>query len=118
MGRPKGSRNRATIAKQFAKSELAKHVTSCQGLVITELEGVIRVILQQAMEGCRQSQKMLLDRGLPMLRAREGEDTERGQINITINGTSVGEPFKQPGLVIDGEAQRSIPSAVTKTTFN
>lgn len=116
MPRPKGSKNRATIAKEFATAELRRCVKNANGLVVTQLEKVVNVVIQQALDGCRQSQKMLLDRGLPILRAAESERPGSGNINITINGM---ELPGDKGVTIDGEKERvyPIPSAVSKTNW-
>lgn len=61
-GRPKGSLNKQTLVKQAVLAET-------EGLILKDAPKVIKAVLRQAIEGCRQSQKLILDRIVPVTKA-------------------------------------------------
>ena len=76
-GRPKGSKNVTTLVNEAINNKcapmLAKHVPK-----------VLKVVINQAEEGCRKSQKMVLDRVVPIQKAADPDQFDADN-TITIN---------------------------------
>lgn len=99
-GRPKGSRNKATILREKMERKVSIKLSKAGPKVVD------KVVDQAIKDGCRQSQKMILDRISPTKKAEDGN--ERGAANVTINiktltRDNVDEVVN--GVVIDGEAE-------------
>lgn len=54
-GRPKGSKNRATLFKEAINGDFERSLSQ-------NFREIMGIIIQQAKEGCRPSQKLLLDK--------------------------------------------------------
>lgn len=98
-GRKKGSKNKATLYREAMENR-----TSIQ---ISKLAPrVLKKVGEQALnEGCRTSQKMILDRAVPVKKADDGERERDVSIEIkisTLTRDNVDEVTAR-GVVIEGE---------------
>lgn len=98
-GRKKGSKNKVTLYREAMENR-----TSIQ---ISKLAPrVLKKVGQQALEeGCRQSQKMILDRAVPVKKADDGDNQRDVQIEIRISSLTRDnvDEVQARGVVIDGE---------------
>lgn len=90
-GRPKGSLNKKTIQREIYRE-------AAIDLLGENLKAVAEKVIAQAIDGCRKSQKMILDRALPAAKAVDhtaGDPLK--EINISFS-TFTGEtkPFVEP----------------------
>ena len=95
LGRPVGSKNMATIAKQ----EMTRQF---EGLVGSELRNVVNVLIAKALEGDLQAAKLILDRVVPVQKASAGGDgaaPTKIEINISDVIPKTQEPA--PEVVIE-----------------
>ena len=67
-GRKKGSKNKATILREKMERKVSIRLSKA----VPEI--VDKVIEQSLKEGCRQSQKMILDRAVPIKKAEDGNE--------------------------------------------
>ena len=97
-GRPKGSKNKATIRRELATAKADK-------IMHKALPSVMRVLVEAAQEGDMHAIKMLLDRTVPVHKATEG-DTGSGNnvVSITIQNLTSPHEEDQPGITINGES--------------
>ena len=80
-GRKKGSKNKSTLLREALNNNFEEQLAQ-------KFHQVVNVVLDQAInEGCRQSQKMLLDRIVPTVHAESDKEKNpfAGGINITIS---------------------------------
>lgn len=76
-GRTKGTLNKATLVKQAVQAE-------AEGILLKNAAKVIEVVVQQAKDGCRASQKLIWD-SLIAKRGHQEEEKEHGPPVIKIN---------------------------------
>lgn len=93
-GRPKGSKNLKTIAKE-------QLVDTFHGIAGQHLEAVVKVLVAKAMQGDMRAAKLLLDRVVPVQKATEG-DTARSAPTINISFPTL-EGHSPAISVIEGE---------------
>ncbi len=77
MGRPRGSKNTATLVQEAIKQE-AEH------LLIKHLPSVVEEVIRQAQLGNMQAAKMLLDRAIPVKRAVEISQKDGQEFGVKI----------------------------------
>lgn len=98
-GRKKGSKNKSTILREALTNDFEQQLQQ-------NFKQVIEVVISQAInEGCRQSQKLLLDRVIPTVHAESEKDKGgkfSGGISITI-GTLEPQTVTVTPDVIDGD---------------
>ena len=98
MGRKKGSKNKSTILREALTNNFEEQLEQ-------RFKQVITVVLDQAVEGCRQSQKLLFDRVLPTIHAESEKDKDKtfaGGISITISALENQTVTVTPD-VVDGD---------------
>ena len=78
-GRKKGSKNKSTLLREALTNDFEEQLK-------TNFIKVVNVVLEQAVDGCRQSQKLILDRVIPTVHAESDKDKNpfAGGISITI----------------------------------
>lgn len=97
-GRPKGSKNRKTLLKEQIRQEIREKAGD---LVLDSAEKVVQKVIAQALDGCRVSQKIIMDRFMPARKAVEGDNDgpSRPTVHITVAGTPGPDA---PGVIIEG----------------
>lgn len=98
-GRKKGSKNKSTILREALTNDFEEQLQ-------TNFKRVIEVVCSQAVEGCRQSQKLLLDRVIPTVHAESDKDKGgkfSGGISITIGTLEPTQSISVTPDVIDGD---------------
>lgn len=78
-GRPPGAKNKSTLLKEALAGDF-------DDMLQSKAKAIFNVVADQALEGCRQSQKMILDRVVPTVHATSDEDKNKfsGGVHITI----------------------------------
>ena len=78
-GRKKGSKNKSTLLREALVHGFEEELER-------DFIKVVRIVMEQAIEGDRQSQKLILDRVVPTVHAASDKDANpfSGGINITI----------------------------------
>ena len=79
-GRQKGVKNKSTLLRLALTEDFDKELEK-------NFKGIIRAVAQQALDGCRQSQKLIIDRIVPAVHAESDSDKGAkfaGGIHITI----------------------------------
>lgn len=99
-GRRRGSKNKATLYREAMQNRVSIKISKAAGKVVD-------VVVDQAIkEGCRQSQKMILDRAVPVMKADDGGDSSK-DVQIEIKITSLTrdnvDEVTRRGTVIEGE---------------
>ena len=98
-GRKKGSKNKSTILREALTNNFEAQLEQ-------DFSKVIQVIMHQAIhEGCRQSQKLLIDRVIPTVHAENEKDKKNpfaGGISITISSLE-NQSVKVSSDVIDAD---------------
>lgn len=97
-GRPKGSLNKSTLVAHAVRDGLEQSL-------LAKGEKILEAVMDQAIDGCRVSQKMVMDRLMPVIKASDGE-TKGGAptINISIGRAEDTPEVKRiQGEVIDGD---------------
>ncbi len=102
-GRPKGSKNRATLVRE----QMAEHGTLMLGRMFPHL---LKKAMEMALAGDREMLKEMLARGMPKNRT----DTEGvpDRIDIVINNLIANKPDKTPDIaaeVVDAEVVNETP---------
>lgn len=95
-GRPKGSKNKATILREAMQNKADKMLSA-------QVPKVLKVVIEAAIAGDMQAAKMVLDRAVPVQKAAEGDSgASNNAVQITIqNLTSPHEEDR--GVTINGE---------------
>ena len=99
LGRKKGSKNKSTLLREALNNNFEAQLQD-------KFHQVVSVVLDQAInEGCRQSQKMLLDRIVPTVHAESDKDKNpfAGGISITIGSLETKGSVSVAPEVIDGD---------------
>ena len=97
-GRPKGAKNKSTLIREAIQGDFDK-------MLETKAKKIFEVVADQALEGCRQSQKMILDRVVATMHAspeKDGANKFAGGINITI-GAMPGQSVEVSEDISDAE---------------
>lgn len=79
-GRKKGSKNKSTLLREALTNNFEEQLTK-------SFHKVVEVVIEQAIDGCRQSQKLLLDRVVPTVHAENEKDKKNpfsGGVTINI----------------------------------
>ena len=98
MGRKKGSKNKSTLLKEALRGDFDKMLTQ-------KAAQIFNVVADQALDGCRQSQKMILDRVVPTVHAESDKDKNpfANGINITIGSFEQSKSVKVSPDIVDAE---------------
>lgn len=100
-GRKKGSKNKATLMR-----EAMERKTSIQ---ISKLAPkVLKKVGEQAIkEGCRTSQKMILDRAVPIRKAEDDSGHQQATVEIVITNLTRENAAERlgHGVIIEGECE-------------
>lgn len=78
-GRVKGSKNKATILREKMENKVSIKLSKLAPKVVD------KVGKQAIDDGCRQSQKMILDRVAPVRKAEDGASARDTSVHITIS---------------------------------
>ncbi len=101
-GRKKGSKNRATVLRDKMENKVSIKLSKLGPDVVAKVG-------EQALakNGCRQSQKMILDRIAPVRKAEDGGSSRDTSVHITISNLTR-ENVKEvlSGTTVDGECKR------------
>jgi hypothetical protein len=98
-GRPKGAKNKSTLLREALRGDFDE-------LLRKDFKKIIRVVADQALEGCRSSQKLILERVVPSVHAEsDNKDKHKfsGGITITIGSLENQKVDISSGDVMDGE---------------
>lgn len=98
-GRKRGSKNKATLYREAMQNRVSIKISKAAPKVVD------KVVEQALHEGCRQSQKMILDRAAPVLKADDGQQDRDVQIEIKISSLTRDnvDEVQARGVVIEGE---------------
>jgi len=97
-GRKKGSKNKATILREKMENKVSIKLSKLGPKVVQ------KVGEQALTEGCRQSQKMIMDRIAPTQKATDGNDGKHTSVTVTIsNLTRENVDDVMKGTLVDGE---------------
>jgi hypothetical protein len=78
-GRQKGAKNKSTLLKEALRGDF-------DVMLQDKAKAIFNVVADQALEGCRASQKMILDRVVPTVHAEsDKKDANKFDGGITIN---------------------------------
>jgi hypothetical protein len=77
-GRPKGAKNKSTLLKEALRGEFDE-------MLKKDFKKVLSVVVDQALDGCRQSQKLIIDRVVPSVHAVSDKDDNKFAGGFTIN---------------------------------
>lgn len=93
-GRPKGSKNAATVLKEAL-------IEKSEGIIIKEFPKVVKAVVKKAQDGDMSAAKLLFDRIIPARKAVEhtNVDHKGGGINIIVQGMATIEQENIPALV-------------------
>ena len=94
-GRKKGSKNKATLLREKMENKVSIKLSKAGPAVVA------KVIDQAIDEGCRQSQKMIMDRIVPVKKADDGADHTGASVHITISNLTR-ENLNEP-TIIEGD---------------
>ena len=98
LGRPKGSKNKATIRRE-------RSLASADKIMFKALPGVVRVLVADALAGDKAAMKLLLERTVPAHKASEAESgSGNNVVSITIQNLTSPHEEDQPGVTINGES--------------
>ena len=98
-GRMKGSKNKATLLKEALRGNF-------DDLLETKFKQILNVVAEQAVDGCRTSQKLILDRVIPTVHAESDDKSKHkfsGGISITIGSLENQTIDIQSNNVMDGD---------------
>ena len=98
-GRRRGSKNKATLYREAMQNRVSIKISKIAGKVVD-------VVGDQALAGCRTSQKMILDRAVPVIKAEdinEGGRDVQVEIKITNLTRANVDEITSRGVVIEGE---------------
>lgn len=91
-GRPKGSKNAATIFKEAV-------VQGAEDIFLTNIEKITQVVCQKAAEGDLTAAKMVLDRVIPVKKAVEFGTKDGKDLGINIVVKALEETVKKGNLL-------------------
>lgn len=96
-GRPKGVKNKTTLLREAVENGL-------QDYIHQSAKDVIQVVVKQALEGCRPSQKLLIERVIPNKKS-EKDSNSKGvpQIVINVSGRKEDIDFVQDAEIINDD---------------
>ena len=96
-GRPAGSRNKKTLVAMAVRDGLEQQL-------LDKGQEILQVIMDQAIDGCRPSQKMIMDRLMPTMKASDGDNKPTNSFTITIGKLEDTPQVKKiQGEVIDAD---------------
>lgn len=92
-GRKKGSKNKTTLLREAIEQDATD-------ILVRELPKIVEVVVDQAKQGNLKAAKMILDRAIPIRKAEDNTDNNKGfgGINIIIGSLEDGK-----SVTIDGE---------------
>lgn len=96
-GRPKGAKNKSTLLKEALRGDF-------DDMLVKKAKQIFNVVADQALDGCRQSQKMILDRVVPTVHAESDKDKNPFSGGIVIN---IGSLEDQKSVTIDGDFEEA-----------
>ena len=99
MGRKKGSKNKSTLLREALNNNFESQLQE-------SFHKVVEVVISQAVnEGCRQSQKLLLDRIVPTVHAESNKDKNpfANGISITIGSFEESKTVSVSSDISDAE---------------
>ena len=85
-GRPKGSKNKMTLVTEAVEKKLLK---AAGGLMLKEAQDILETVAQRAKDGDMTAAKLILDRIIPIQRAREDLVSGTTSIQINIVGSEI-----------------------------
>ena len=77
-GRPKGSRNKDTLFKEMMTLDF-------QNIAKKDIKKIYKILFEKAQGGDMKAIKVILDRVVPVTKAIDLEDLEKGGLQININ---------------------------------
>ena len=78
-GRQKGAKNKSTLLKEALRGDF-------DNMLQEKAKAIFNVVADQALEGCRQSQKLILDRVVPTVHAEsDKKDDNKFSGGVVIN---------------------------------
>ena len=98
-GRPKGAKNKSTLLRLALTEDFDKQLEK-------DFKAIIRVVAEQAKDGCRQSQKLLIDRVIPSVHAEsdKGKDNKfSGVVHVHIGSLEDSQSVQVSEEPLDGE---------------
>lgn len=119
-GRPPGSKNKKTLLREAYEGDIMEKM---QAASASRMKAVVEAVTEQALNGCIQSQKILLDRWWPASKAVDGERQHKPDIHINIlptgqpmievieHGKISEEADSQPKILASRQSSEERPSA-------
>lgn len=96
-GRIKGSKNRATILRERMENKVSIKISKATPKIVDK-------VITQALDGDRTSQKLIMERAVPVKKADDGQSPREARVEIVISNLTrenVAEVIG--GAVVDGE---------------
>jgi hypothetical protein len=93
-GRPPGAKNKATLLREAIAGDFDR-------MLEQKAKRIFEVVANQALDGCRQSQKMILDRIVPTVHAESDKDKGNkfsGGVHITIGSLEGAQVSVSPDI--------------------
>lgn len=92
-GRPPGSKNKSTLARQaIAENSL--------DIILDNLQDVLTAVVVQAKGGCLASQKLLIDKAMPTKTIQEITTAPDAEFKVTVTNNTV-KPKPVEGIVVE-----------------
>lgn len=83
-GRPPGSKNKTTLARQaIAENSL--------DIILDSLQDVLTTVVHQAKNGCLASQKLLIDKAMPTKTIQEITTSPDAEFNVVVTNNTAKE---------------------------
>lgn len=98
-GRQKGSKNKSTLFKMALRDGL-------EDMLLDRGQEILQIIMDQAVDGCRTSQKMVMDRLMPAMKSEDSASKggSQNEFHITIGRLEDTPEVKRiQGEVIDAD---------------
>ena len=98
-GRKKGSKNKATLLREKMERKVSIKISKATPKIVDK-------VIDQALDGDRSSQKMILDRAVPVKKAEDGDGMREARVEIVITNLTRENAAERlaHGVVIEGEA--------------
>lgn len=91
-GRPKGSKNKDTIFKEMMS-------TKFQNVAKSDIQKVYKILFERAQEGDMKAIKLILDRVVPVTKAVDLAELEKGGLQINIQVGDMKNPYAEADAI-------------------
>jgi hypothetical protein len=98
-GRKKGSKNKATLLREKMENKVSIKISKATPKIVDK-------VVEQAIDGDTTSQKMILDRAVPIKKAEDGHEGRDARVEIVITSMTRESLEAQRVEVLEGEYER------------